>query len=917
MTLTGDELRVWAKKSREKDDKTFHPLICHLIDVAQVAAVMWDEVITERGQEWFASQLGVSVHAARSWVVLLAGWHDIGKYCPGFQDRLLNADPHGTVSAAILRRTLREEPFGLDLSIATNLAVIAGGHHGRFPEPGSVNQARDNRRSQCRGKTCEGQRRFQEIILAISGMPGDKPARVPAPAVLWLAGFISVADWIGSNADYFLFVGEKDNVPGDFAIEEHRDRARSRARTALEELGWLTRTRRRMPRSFRELFPNIETPNDLQMTVERVAGEQSQPWMAIIEAPMGEGKTEAAFFIADDGEARLGLAGTYVALPTQATSNQMLTRRTKLLEQRGDGRSTNLQLLHGQSALSDEFIDLTDAYASFLSHLHIHDAEPEYWSRHDVSPTVLAASWFAGGKRQLLAEEGVGTIDQALLAVLQTRHVFVRLFGLAGKTVIIDEVHAYDTYMSTLLERLIEWLAALGCSVVLLSATLPSARRETLLNAFRLKQENTELPKLASYPSVSWVSGDTIDSVSITPSSLANKTVDLRWIVASDEWQAKLGAELAAALSPGSCAAVICNTVTQAQATYLALRNHFSREELILYHARFTSKARGDREKQVIDTFGKPSTPDDERPFANRRVVVATQVVEQSLDLDFDLMVTQMAPADLVLQRMGRLHRHQRTRRPAGLWSPQLWIVGPPEKDGLPDLTGSFGWVYDHHILLRSWMQLRNRSRIAMPGDIADMVEAVYGNDPGPLDDWPAALAPRLEETHRAQVAARDEEQSEATLRWIRSPWIRAHPADLCNGELVEDDPERHTRFQALTRLAEPSIQLVFLPLDNDGRALNPDDRSVFRRGDTPGLEQARALLKASVKVSGKRRVAPLLKELKVPAGWKSSPLLAHAYPVGYRPENGVAESSIYLKLDEELGVLFEDLQAGMKGGED
>src|SRR5207248_6281763 len=98
---------------------------------------------------------------------------------------------------------------------------------------------------------------------------------------------------------------------------------------------------------------------------------------------------------------------------------------------------------------------------------------------------VVAEEWFARNKKQaLLAPFGVGTIDQALLAVLQTRHVFVRLFGLAGKCVVLDEVHAYDAYMTTLMERLLRWLAALGCPVMLLSATLPRDKRVKLLRAY-------------------------------------------------------------------------------------------------------------------------------------------------------------------------------------------------------------------------------------------------------------------------------------------------------------------------------------------------------------------------------------------------------------------------------------------------
>ena len=183
--------------------------------------------------------------------------------------------------------------------------------------------------------------------------------------------------------------------------------------------------------------------------------------MLIVEAPMGEGKTEAAWYAAATWDRRGG-QGTYVALPTMATSNQMFERVGKFLEADSGG---NLMLLHGKAALNDRFEKLR-----YAAEVYDHDDEKN-------PSAVVAEGWFASNKKHgLLAPYGVGTIDQALLAVLQTKHVFVRLFGLAGKCVILDEVHAYDAYMTTLMERLLRWLAALGCPVVLLARRCPRKR---------------------------------------------------------------------------------------------------------------------------------------------------------------------------------------------------------------------------------------------------------------------------------------------------------------------------------------------------------------------------------------------------------------------------------------------------------
>ena len=277
---------------------------------------------------------------------------------------------------------------------------------------------------------------------------------------------------------------------------------------------------------------------------------------------MGEGKTEAAVYLADRWAASSGQDGHYFALPTQATSNQMFGRIREYLQDRYEGTQVQLQLLHGHASLSSEFAALRQINNLVFA--------PGYPGVDDDSDelTVVASEWFTHRKRGLLAPFGVGTIDQALLAALQTKHVFVRLFGLAYKTVIVDEVHAYDAYMTTLLERLLEWLAALGSSVVLLSATLPKARREQLLAAYArgLGKEPEGTAPRAEYPRVSWVSQDAKNgSRTVAVSARGRKEFSLTWsdgsLPGDGQTSFPLGDMLEVAPARGGCAAVICNTV--------------------------------------------------------------------------------------------------------------------------------------------------------------------------------------------------------------------------------------------------------------------------------------------------------------------------------------------------------------------
>ncbi|MCB0190194.1 MAG: CRISPR-associated helicase Cas3', partial [Caldilineaceae bacterium] len=284
--------------------------------------------------------------------------------------------------------------------------------------------------------------------------------------------------------------------------------------------------------------------------------------------------------------------------------------------------------------------------------------------------TVNAQSWFIPRKRTLLAPFAVGTVDQALMSTLQTRHFFVRLFGLSGKTIIFDEVHAYDTYMNTLFQRLLVWLRAVGASVIILSATLPASTRRALVTAWQGTSEESDLLSDGAYPCVTVASVQECYQLPL-PSDGDARTINIEWVDHSPE---AIVAEIKRRLVDGGCVAIICNRVTRAQELYRVLADAqlVAEADLFLFHARTPVQWRNQMETTVLDRFGKAAT---NRP--QRAIVVATQVIEQSLDLDFDLMVTDLAPIDLVLQRAGRLHRHAREHRPAHLASPTLLITTP------------------------------------------------------------------------------------------------------------------------------------------------------------------------------------------------------------------------------------------------
>ena len=609
-------------------------------------------------------------------------------------------------------------------------------------------------------------------------------------------------------------------------------------------------------------------------------------------------------YLADRWAVALGQRGCYFALPTMATSNQMFSRVKEFLEHRYPGDLVNLQLLHGHASLSAEFQALRQRADCLFAPAHMEEGEGDPTS--PLPGEVLAAEWFTHRKRGLLAPFGVGTVDQVLLSVLHTRHYFVRLFGLSHKTVIVDEVHAYDAYMVKLLERLLEWLAALRCSVVMLSATLPRKRRWALMAAYA---QGLRLPCPTfledAYPRLSWLTPSDSGTKSFEVSPRFCRQIRLEWLPAS--WDL-LGKKLSEMLAAGGCAAVICNTVPRAQEVYTALKPLFSHQgddglpELDLFHARCLFGAREARELRTLGRFGRAGTG-AKRP--RQAVLVATQVIEQSLDLDFDLMVTDMAPVDLLLQRAGRLHRHARPRRPEQLREqPTLMILLPEPEGPLPRFDPGTERVYHPHLLLRTWCILRNRQSIAVPDDVEELIEGVYGNGPPPAD-LPPEIAQAWRETREDLERQQAEEESQARYRYILPPCYPDHLWEAHHPELEEDDPAVHRSLQAVTRWGDPSVSLVFL-YEREGEVfLDLQAKQPVSLDDKPGGDLLRALLRRSVSISHGGLTPWLLKNGETPAGWRRHPLLCRHRLIRLDAQGRWQGGGWELSLDEELGVVI------------
>lgn len=838
---------MWAKADRSGG---WHPLPLHLVDVASVA------------RELLAAQPSAvrrrfdKIGSAN----VIAGWcglHDLGKASPAFQTKipefaerlagfgLACGSPFQPERAPHSLVTLWAAPPLLaarlgDRRAARRIMSAVAAHHGEFFQ--AVDELRQRPDLAGTGNWEAYRARLFDAVADLFGS-STPSAELPVSDLVLLAGLCSVADWIGSNTEWFPYEPEG-------TLPSYAPLAAQRARTALTALEWSPW--QPAVATFAELFPG-RVARSVQIAVESVSSA-SEPTLLLVEAPMGEGKTEAALQFAAAQAVARGLGGFYFALPTQATATAMLDRLLPFIETTSTSSVASTQLLSGSAWSNPTVAELRDRAAVRID------------SVDDGSPIARAvvAEWFTHRKRGLLAPFGVGTIDQLLMAGLKARHTFVRLFGLAGKTVIIDEVHAYDSYMSRILDRTVEWLGAVGASVVVLSATLPSRRRHEILAAW-CSGRGAAPGDVSSqaYPLVSVASGEQVRC--LEPTATSRSVVELDWL-ASDRTSGHrvLVDRLIDAAQTGACAVMICSTVSDAQRLYRQVAGLLADRPIYLAHSRFRAADRARWEHQLVQHFG----PTGDRPSG--AVVIATQVVEQSLDIDFDVMFSEVAPVDLVLQRVGRLHRHQRSR-PIGYAEPRLVLLEPPGLRIAPQL-GSWpsAWVYAPHILLRTLIALDRLEQIQLPDQVRGLVDQVY-SDPMIA---PAAWTALWEDTAAQLDRDLAEQRAEAAARFLPPP-ASDNPAHLSWANGSEDDGV-HPRLQALTRLGRPSVACVVLWHTPRGPVIE-DGGPVVDLDHEPDARTAKQLLEASVPVSTRGLLAVLP---GTPPGWRRSPWLRAARPL-------------------------------------
>lgn len=789
--------RYWGKA--QPDDHTgprWHPLAFHSLDVVACAQALLEN---QPRLVWALSRLsGLSLADARSWMLIAIALHDMGKFTPAFQvkadeiealadpdikwTRPQQEDPgHANTGGALWRLALKEHVFQHamvepDAAFSfQHFYMAACGHHGRPAkqelEGGDAKWRALDRAAPSRCAPQDDALDFANAIVGLFAPHGlaGAPHEHDAQRASWLvAGITNLADWAGSDRVYFPY-----RCAGEFpSLNAYWNMTRVQAQKALREKGLMA-----------SLSSDALTLDELLALKDGVTARPTplQRWalspalaplitggapvFAVIEDFTGSGKTEAAALLAHRIMRAGGARGLYWALPTQATSNAIHARFSTVFRKfYVDDANPSIVNAHGGSKVAHALAARARANPAIAA------ADAYGGEGHDPAEAE-ETRWLHDDKRTaLFADIGVGTIDQALLAVLPSKFNVLRLLGLSKGVLVIDEAHSYDPYMNALMERLITFQAALGGSVAILSATLTTAQRQALVGAFARGVGAVSIAPLDAgthFPA----------AVLTTPNGTGGLILQARPLEASvDEMRGtrrdlpvdrldsphEAEAHLLDRANEGECGVYIRNTVGDALESYerlcLAAPEMAAEGKITLFHARFSMHDRAKIENATLAAFGKDSKIKDRAGC----ILVSTQVVEQSLDIDFDNMVTDLAPIDLLIQRAGRLHRHaDKTnpfRRPNRL-SPRLQVVAPAPVEKatatwFKDVLPVANYVYPN--TGRLWAGLNEINKRGglnlLSENPRDLLDAVYTLDESAMPEALAEITRRQEEgTDRTQ----------------------------------------------------------------------------------------------------------------------------------------------------------------------
>lgn len=988
---------IWAKKRETNGQFFWLPLKQHLEDTANVIEHLWDRWLSE-GQRNFISagitstsqnsldgeepQQKNNVKTAKNLAIFLAAIHDIGKATPAFctkkgyvnspdldlilldkleergfediryfNDKDASKSPHNIAGQYLLH----------EYGIGEDISSIIGAHHGRpvdnmFGINGNGSylgqgaylnnyyqngESKFDSESETHKKWDKLQRQVLKWALERSkfNSVNDLP-EVSQSAQVLLWGLLTMADWIASNEEYFPLVNiELYGADNNFTrINGYFKWAKSDAWNPKE----IKDISKRYQARFGSEFGSEFKPRDVQKSMAETVMNTEEPGIFILEATTGIGKTEAALVAAEQLAHKTGRSGLFFGLPTQATSNGIFPRivdwMNKLEKQEIPQNNTDsddlyeceleehhksIRLCHGKAYLNEVFRSLASSINVDESENAISESE------------IIVNQWFSGRKTAVLDDFVVGTVDQLLMMSLKQKHLALRHLGLSKKVVIIDEVHAYDAYMSQYLKRTLQWLGAYKVPVILLSATLPAQSRLELLNEYqngraknitedselkRFRENRSTLQLISNqYPIITYTDGYEIKQKSDFPKA-ADKEIQIKRI--SDENLKDLLENIS---KQGGVVGVIVNTVKRAQLIGSQLLEKFGDETVDIIHSAFIATDRATKEEKLLKTIGK----DGDRP--KFKIIIGTQVLEQSLDIDFDVLITDLAPMDLLLQRIGRLQRHD-IDRDICYKEPTVYIMGLSET--LEFEKGS-SIVYGNYLLTKTQYYLPDTEIIKIPGDIPELVNKVYANEDDKMD-IPEDLKRKYSEFKKEHEGKIKSLKIKAKAFQLSSPTKILSSSQISSstpnnssksaakesliGWLKNDIPgDSDEKASAKVRDTEDTIEVIAVKKIDSGYGFFETDEDISGRinEDSIAKEIAKHTFTLPKLLSKNYNIDDTIRELekynlKHLEEWQTSAWLKGSLGIIFDENNEFELGGVKLKYSKKLGVLYD-----MKGSDD
>lgn len=908
---------LWAKKNDNDGRFSWTPLLVHLQDTMYAADFLWNHWLTEGQRTGIASQMtDGDEETAEHLVKFLGGIHDIGKATPAFQtqkgysssedldealleklelagfqgirdfNRTLGKSTHHALAGAVILKRMGAED---------DITSMISGHHGRPVDtiedyfiqethPANYYQTEDERSS-----VYSLWKNVQEYICnwALNESELYQISNVPAlsePAQVLLTGLIIMADWVASNEQYFPLVDiNKDD------IDDIPNRHSRGMQKWLKNLPYDVQEPSSSEALYKERFGF--PPRDFQQIIFDTVSQIRHPGILIIEAPTGCGKTETALAAAEQLAAKTKRSGLFFGLPTQATSNGIFPRiKEWLVSAANDYGTASLRLQHGKAALNPIMNEMAS---------HVDEDEED--------GTVIVNQWFSGRKTASLDDFVVGTVDQFLLLALKQKHLMLRHLGFDRKVVVIDEVHAYDAYMQQYLTMALQWMGTYGVPVIMLSATLPAEKREEFVVSYlrgtgikkrEIVQDNADL-HTDCYPLITYTDGNRVLQNGDFPEQ-KGRTVQVRKLE-----EEKLYDLVTSIKKNGGVLGIVVNTVARSQEIAQKCTGLIGKDKVLLLHSGFIATDRAQKENELMRLIGKGG----ERP--RQLIVIGTQVIEQSLDIDFDVLVTDLCPMDLLIQRIGRLQRHS-IARPAQFQKPVVYVLGAEQKLSFEKGTSR---IYQEYLLARTQYFLPEE--IHIPNDVSSLVQETYdfkgqepafeGKEKEIYDNW------RLE----FQTYKENKELKARNFR-IEKPRQDIVPEkyNLIGWLKTSNDSLSDEAAYAQVRDTEETVEIIAVRRCGDGYELFSEEGKEHKdiSGEIKDTDTAKRLAQETLRLPfsvvrrvGIAKLIPWLEQynMRFLASWQEQSWLKGSLGLIF-DENGCFEADdigIYLQYDNRIGL--------------